>query len=99
MLAAKKIVCMRQESSGPSNRVHPILDLRSRIEKNRVNTLKENLNKLAGIASADIRMIYDAAIELDTIHKQMFEYNSENNKDNKKNKQEDENIFVKDNQD
>ena len=95
MLASKKIVCMRQESSGPSNRVHPILDLRSRIEKNRVNTLKENLNKLAGIASADIRMIYDAAIELDNIHKQMFEYNTENKKEDKK-KEEDKNIFVRD---
>jgi uncharacterized protein (DUF342 family) len=94
MLVAKKIFCMRQDSNGSNNRIHPILDLRARIEKNRVNTLKDNLNKLAGIASADLRLIYDSAIELDNIHKQMFDYKTDTEKA-KKSEDDVENIFKK----
>lgn len=64
----------------PSVRVHAsasepskLAAFRKRIEARRTIGLKENLNKITSIASADVKFVSDTLNELDAIHKSLFE--------------------------
>jgi hypothetical protein len=47
--------------------------LRKKVEANRAPMLRENVNKITAIASADMKFLNDVFVELDTLHKSMFE--------------------------
>lgn len=62
------------EQQGTRKVVTPMTDLRKKLEQQRVTALRDNLNKLASIATADVKLMYDALTELDTLHKRLFEH-------------------------
>lgn len=51
----------------------PMASLRKKAEATRSSLLKDNLNKLGVIATADLKFIQEIAKELDTVHKEWFE--------------------------
>lgn len=75
-----------------------IVSMVSKLEKNRLTTLKENIATLSTIASKDLKTLYDVAVEVDTFskdlfkHVQSYETSSEENKENEENKTT--NIFL-----
>lgn len=72
--------------------------LRKKVEAERAPVLKENLNKLASIASVDVKFLQDLVKELDVKHKEWFdEQKKKNNKKTQSNdndNDEDINIFI-----
>lgn len=76
-------------SSAAKKVVTPMTDLRKKLEKQRTATIRENMNKLAVIAGADVRFMYDALLELDTVHKKLFDYKEVTKAE------DDENVFMK----
>lgn len=75
-----------------------IVSMVSKLEKNRLTTLKENVSTLATIANKDIKTLYDVAVEVDTFSKDLLKYtytndNTENENDNVN---KDNNIFLND---
>lgn len=90
----RKITTVRAEQTSAQTKkvVTPMTHLRNKVEKQRMATLRENMNKLSIIAGADVKFLYDTFVELDLIHKKLFDYKevSSNNKD-----EDDDNIFIK----
>lgn len=77
------------EQQPPKKVITPMTDLRKKLEQQRIVTLREHLNKLAVVATTDIKLIYDTFLELDVIHKRLFEHSE------KEPEKEGENIFLK----
>lgn len=54
--------------------------LRKKVETQRSSVIKENLNKLAIIASADVKFLQDTFSEINKIHRDWFDEKFEKNK-------------------
>lgn len=69
--ASRRSVMVRCEANGSNpinlNKMFPLLN--NDVVKKRNATIKENLNKLIAIGSADLKQCYDLAVELDKEHK------------------------------
>lgn len=62
-------VRVRASATEPSK----LAAFRKKVEAKRTITLKENLNKITTVATADMKFVSDTLKELDAIHKSMFE--------------------------
>ena len=85
-------VIVRAESSPSKFQV-----FRKKVESNRSPLLKENLNKLTFIATAETKFVSDTLNELDRIHREMFDtqWGKKNNVDVVDADVTDDNIFLK----
>ncbi len=70
-----------------------ITNARKKFEKKRLETLKENINKLAFIATLDTKEITDFVKELDECHKEYFK-SKKHDKTFKESSEDAENPFV-----
>lgn len=61
----------------------PMAGLRKKVEASRNVVLKDNLNKLASIATADTKFLQELAQELDIKHKDWFEQQRKKQQRNK----------------
>ena len=78
MLFARKAVICRASSKDNSQK-NNIVAARKLFENKRLVSLKENVNKLILIATADTKEISDFVKELDELHKKELNYNKKNN--------------------
>jgi hypothetical protein len=87
------------ESSRPiQNKLFPLLDGPG--AKKRNISVKENINKLVAIGNAEIKEVYNLAIELDEAHKKAFNYKDKESKqvivyDEAESTDDEDNIFSK----
>jgi hypothetical protein len=84
----RKITC---EANKPDS---PIQTARKTFEKKRQITLKENINKLVTIATADTKELNEFLKELDVLHKKELMPNSVKTAESSES-EESENIFLK----
>lgn len=54
-------------------KIQNIQALRKKFETARTPVIRENVNKLTAVATADMKFLNDVVTELDTFHKSMFE--------------------------
>lgn len=90
----RKAISIRAEQSSAQTKkvVTPMTHLRNKVEKQRLATLRENMNKLSIVAGADVKFLYETFVELDLIHKKLFDYKEVSSKENE---EEEGNIFLK----
>jgi hypothetical protein len=82
-------------SSSKPNKFFPLLNGPG--AKKRNASIKENLNKLIAIGTAEFREAYEFALELDEAHKKAFNLNKAQEGDlniKDSDKEDDENIFI-----
>ena len=70
MISRNVSVCVRASAEKPANKVSVF---RKKVEAKRNAMLKENINKLAMIASVDSKFVSDTFQELDVMHRKFFE--------------------------
>jgi len=88
MLFARKSVTCRASSKDNAPKNH-IVAARKLFESKRLVSLKENVNKLILIATADTKEISDFVKELDELHKKELNYNKKKAKDDDEDEDDD----------
>lgn len=94
LLSRRSVVCVASAKKTES----PIVRARKAFETKRMASLKENLNKIVAIATADVKELTDFVKELDDLHrKELMPGKSKPIADESvaEEDQNDENIFVK----
>lgn len=95
LLSRRSLVCVASAKKAES----PIVRARKAFESKRMVSLKENLNKIVAIATADVKELTDFVKELDDLHKKELmpnKYKTSETSAVEEEDQSDENIFVKD---
>lgn len=93
LLSRRSLVCVA--SSGKKTE-SPIFRARKAFENKRMVSLKENLNKIVAIATADVKELTDFVKELDELHKkELMPGKAKRDETVADEDQNDENIFVK----
>lgn len=93
LLSRRSLVCV----ASAKNTESPIVRARKAFETKRMVSLKENLNKIVAIATADVKELTDFVKELDELHKKelMPGKSKATEASVEEEDQSDENIFVK----
>ena len=92
LLSRRSVVCVASAKKTES----PIVRARKAFETKRMASLKENLNKIVAIATADVKELTDFVKELDDLHrKELMPGKSKTEESVVDEDQNDENIFVK----
>lgn len=92
LLSRRSLVCV---ASSAKKTESPILRARKAFETKRMVSLKENLNKIVAIATADVKELTDFVKELDELHKKELMPSKYSKAEDTSEDQTDENIFVK----
>ncbi len=88
MILSRRMTCVASAAKKPES---PIQLARKAFEKKRITSLKENINKLVMIATADTKEVVEFIKELDELHKKELMPNAVKETD----VQQEENIFLK----
>lgn len=93
LLSRRSLVCVASAKKTES----PIVRARKTFETKRMVSLKENLNKIVAIATADVKELTDFVKELDDLHKKELMPGKSKTTDESvaEEDQSDENIFAK----
>ena len=92
MILSRRMTCVASVSKKPDS---PIQLARKAYEKKRMVSLKENINKLITIATADTKEVVEFIKELDELHKKELMPNAVKETTVSEEQQDEENIFLK----